>query len=160
MQKNGPAYYAAKAECQLSESCAELLLNIEDAYPSEAGVVFWQRTCRLNRGADASIQIIDDYVLDSEASASVSFSLMTLCEPLNIAPGMFELEYAMGKRVTVSYDSEQLLINFERIELTESRLRKNWGDTVYRVLLTTIRSEQIGTRKLLIKQSFIEEMSG
>lgn len=151
LQSSGEQYRAKDAAYSSTDAFAELKMDIGEAYPVEAGIGSWFRTCRLTRGETASVEIIDAYSLKTD-EADVSYNLMTPYEPVLTEDNRIMLEYACGSRVFVRYDTEHLKVNFERITLEESRLKHNWGDVMYRIVLAEKAPVQQGTRKITIER--------
>lgn len=135
LQKDGKNFRAKDVECSISDFCTEVRMNIEEAYPEKAGIDSWTRICRLNKGDRACVEVIDKYYL-KQALGQISFNLLTPCEPQIVAPGSIRLEYEAGKSVNLSYDKDNLFFKSEVIYLQESRLKKNWGEVIYRITLT------------------------
>ena len=149
LQKNGRQYKARDVRYDSTDLCSEISMDIAGAYPEDAGIVSWSRICRLNRNKQACVEIIDDYVL-KETASDVFFSLMTPWKPLLASPDLIELEDAQGHRAVIRYPYESLNARFERIELEESRLKRNWGDALYRIVLAEKASTLHGKRKVVI----------
>ncbi len=147
LQKNGRHYKAKAVQYNCTDLCAGISMDIADAYPEDAGIAGWTRVCRLNREGQACVEIIDDYAL-REPSSDISFSLMTPWEPQLASPGLIELEYARGYRAVVRYPHESLTARFERIDVDESRLKRNWGDALYRIVLEEKAEVLQGKRKV------------
>ena len=148
MQHDGIDYAAKDVEYAMDDGRAEMKADIAGAYPREAGIERWTRTCRLNRGGQASVEIIDDYSL--EKPADVAWSLITPLAPQTDEPGTIALEYAEGKKAVVGYDAGALTVSVEKIDFMESRLRGNWGDVMYRVLLREITPQKRATRNMAV----------
>jgi len=138
MQHDGRVYRAREASYREEADRTELSMDIASAYPEEAGIVAWRRSFCLKRGAEPGIDITDEYRL-SEPAAELFFSLMTPHRPLQTPQqteqGVFELEYDEGKRVTVAYDAGKLRMRTEKIAITDGRLGRNWGESVFRIVL-------------------------
>jgi hypothetical protein len=149
LQKDGAQFKAKNVNCHLTDSHTELEMDITDAYTQDADIVSWVRTCRLNRGDKASIEVMDDYVL-GEPTTDIFYSLMTPCVPHLVSPGLIELEYAQNHRAVIKYDHEHLLEHIEEIQLEESRLQRNWGKAMYRILLSEKNPVAKGIRKITI----------
>ncbi|RED52615.1 heparinase II/III domain-containing protein [Cohnella lupini] len=137
MQRDGGDYRADNAEYRLDGNGAEMKIDIARAYPDESGIRSWERAFRLLRKSGSSIEIVDRFSLN-EPTADISFSLMTLCPPVlsERESGKVWLEYAAGRRMRIEYDEERLTALSERIELTDWRLKANWGTEVYRLILS------------------------
>jgi len=132
-QAPGERYKASKVSYVMDEYKAELSLDISTAYPEEAGIKFWNRICRLNRGEKALIEIIDDFGLNKPSD--IMLTLMTPCLPVLDRGGEIVLEYQEGCRVQIEYDNDSLAASYECIPVKDARLTPVWGERVYRILL-------------------------
>ena len=77
-----------------------------------------------------SIRALDDPEISGDASQEAP-----VADRLEL-DGAIELEYAANKRVTLAYEAVALAASSEKIDIADDRLRGNWGDAVYRLLLT------------------------
>jgi hypothetical protein len=121
----GPAYHS-------DDSSAELSLGIAGAYPPEAGIRSWRRTCRLLRGSTPAVQVTDDFFLTAPAE-DIALSLMTPCPSRPAAPGSIDL--TVGATTLRLTPDPALLPVVETIDLDDPRLREAWGERLYRILL-------------------------
>ena len=149
LQKDGSEFKTADVKCLLNDSCAELTMDICGAYPEEAGIDSWIRTCRLNRGDDASVEVLDSFVL-KELTDDIVFNLITPCEPVIPSPGRIQLQYCEGKWAVLEYDDEHLSVQYEKIEIMGSKLKKHWGNDMYRIKLVEKEPVSKGMRRLKI----------
>lgn len=149
MQQNGERYRATNAECHLSDERAELKLDLASAYPEQAGIDTWLRSCALLRGTTPEIRITDQYALRQPVT-ELTYNLITPCEPIADGQATVRLTYAPGREAVLSFDGERLSCRFERIPLEDERLRGNWEERVYRIVLTEKAPVQAGTRTLKI----------
>lgn len=148
MQKEGGAYRAGAAEYRTDDEAAEMRLDIAGAYPAEAGIRSWERRFRLRRGVAGGIEIADTFALDGETT-SLFFSLMSVRPPVVLREaGRVELEIAPGRRLSIGFDAARLAASSERIELTDWRLRDNWGPEVHRIVLKLAYPMAAGEFKL------------
>lgn len=135
MQKEGGAYRAGAAEYRADDETAEMRLDIAGAYPAEAGIRGWERRFRLRRGVAGEIEIADKFALYGETK-ELFFSLMTARPPVvHQGAGCIELDISPVRRLRIGFDAARLAASIERIELTDWRLRDNWGPEVYRIVL-------------------------
>ncbi|UHS64218.1 heparinase II/III family protein [Agrobacterium vaccinii] len=123
MQKDGEAFAARDFRVDFTEQHAEISLDLDGAYPPEAGVQSYLRTVRLVRGQ--YVEIIDEH----EGERDAVLSLMTVEKP-RIAGNMMVLG-DLG-----SIDIEGAAVpTIETIEIADPRLRQSWPDTIYRTLI-------------------------
>ena len=130
MQASGREHQATKVTREANDAQALLAMNIEEAYPPEAGLTSWRRTFRFDRPGN-QIAIQDEYLL-SKSVPSITLTLMTPCKAVNSASGELLLSPAGLK---VLYDPQTFTPKIEEIAITDSRLRSSWGDKLYRILL-------------------------
>jgi hypothetical protein len=149
MQKDGKSYRAKNVDCRIKDTCTEMTMDISEAYPQEAGIDSWNRTIRLVRADKVSVEVIDDFRL-TNPSSDTFYSLMTPCEPIVIS-GEIKLAYSEGKAAFLQYDEANLSVTIDTIQLTESRLNRNWGDKMYRIVLKEKSAVQKGIRKISIR---------
>lgn len=134
MQKDGREFRATGVEHLAQDERVEMSLDLATAYPPEAGVRTWRRTCRLLRGAGPTVEIVDQFTLDSPTKA-VMLSLMTCCEPAQADRGALVLSCPDGPAARLSYDGEALGLEIERVSVDDRQLQAVWGDHLYRLLL-------------------------
>ncbi len=105
--------------------------DISKAYPEEAQVRKWVRSCSL-RGKALTIK--DDFVLDKAVAPNV-INFMTWGNVDISTPGIVRLA-AKGQAAVLEYDARKFTASVETKELPDTRLSNVWGPEVYRVSLT------------------------
>jgi hypothetical protein len=146
-QSPGQAFAARNVRAGLSESHAELKLDIAGAWPGEAGVERWERTFLLERGEKATVVVEDDWML-RHAPDSLVLTLMAAGDVDLIAPGTLRLA-GTNRPLIVDYDPAWSP-TIERIDVDDSRLTPVWGAFISRILLTLIGQEPNGRAALRI----------
>jgi hypothetical protein len=132
MQDAGRRYEARDVRYDVDDSFAQLLMDIAPSYPDQAGVNSWKRSVRLNRGRD--IQITDAFEL-KQPSADIVQTLLTPCRVNLENSGKVLFDAGEQTTVALQYNPEQIHAETETIPLEDGRLRRVWGETLYRVLL-------------------------
>jgi hypothetical protein len=130
MQMPGRQFAASEVTHEADDKVAQLAMNIEHAYPPEAGLKSWRRTFRFDR-AQNEIEIRDRYALN-KAAGDITLTLMSPCRAVENSPGELTLQPA---GVRVSFDAKALHAATEEINITDGHLRSSWGDRLYRILL-------------------------
>lgn len=130
MQKPGPQYAASEVTHEVNDKVAQIGMNIEHAYPPEAGLKSWRRTFRFDRGRK-EIEIADRYAL-SKATSDITLTLMTPCKMIESAPGELTLQPA---GIKISFDAKAFRAVSEEIKIEDHHLASSWGDVLYRILL-------------------------
>ncbi|WP_217594691.1 heparinase II/III family protein [Cohnella sp. GbtcB17] len=148
-QHVGGEFRASNVVYECAGDVSHLSMDIAGAYPPEAGIVSWHRAVALGRSGRAVVEIADDFKLN-EPTRDIVYTLMTPCRPVERAPGTILLEYRPGSFAEIEYDKERLSFSQETIPVVDARLRRNWGDTVYRILLSEKSAVSEGRRMLRV----------
>lgn len=130
MQHAGRQYAASEVSYQADEQQVQLGMNIEGAYPAEAGLKTWRRTVRLDRAKD-EIEIRDQWAM-RKAAGEITLTLMTASKAVEHGAGELVIAEA---GVRVSFDPKSFVASVEEIATNDARLHASWGDRVYRVVL-------------------------
>lgn len=109
--------------------------DIAGAYPEEASVESWRRGYMLR---DKGVDITDGGKLRSCHGATVLTYMVAVAPQMEA--GRITLALRNGVR-TICYDAKSLEARYEPIPLTDPRLSKVWGDTIYRIQLTAKRNQ-------------------
>jgi hypothetical protein len=133
MQGAGREFAASDVSCHADDRAAEFRLNIAAAYPKEAHIESWKRTLRLDRERN-QVTLTDDYALAKPAQA-ITLTLMTPCAVSNDGAGTLALAAGAGNTVRIAYDAQVFTPVVEEIKLEDSKLRGEWGDRLFRILL-------------------------
>lgn len=112
-------------------------LDLAGAYDRGAGIVRWWREVFLERrdaGGAARIRWHDDWELDHDPE-SVVLHLLASAEPDSGQPGRL-LVPVPARALRIDYDSTAFdSPAIERIPLDDRRLRRAWGDALWRITL-------------------------
>ncbi|MEK0313233.1 heparinase II/III domain-containing protein [Cohnella sp. 56] len=154
LQRNGAAYRAKDSAYEAEAAAAaggasRLSLDIADAYPEAAGIRAWRRTFELARADRPQVEVTDRFELSGE-TADIFYSLMTPCEPVPAADGTIRFEYAPGAWAVLEFDEAHLEASVEVIANMESRLIRNWGERMNRIVLREKEPVAAGTRTIRI----------
>jgi hypothetical protein len=90
-QIEGRIYKATNVMYHYDDQEAAITVNIEKAYPEESRVCYWKRTCRLSRGSEKYIEIMEKFKL-FELSDDIKLTYMTPCKPVYKSQGDFDNE--------------------------------------------------------------------
>jgi len=135
MQKFGIQYRSQFVQYQQSDSQASMTLDISGAYPSIAGIKFWNRTVLLDR-SHQEIRINEAYRADT-AVQSFTLSLMTPCEVVSVGSDSLMVKIQQGKEeksALLCFDHRQIVPTVEQIPLEDEKLKHAWGDRLFRIL--------------------------
>ncbi|WP_321476370.1 heparinase II/III family protein [uncultured Paludibaculum sp.] len=129
MQQAGRRFEARSVASSTDDKAAVFGLEMQHAYPPEAGVQSWRRQMRLDRAAN-SIAIEDQFRLSR--NQSLELSLISIRLPREVAPGEVHLEGGF----ILKYDPALRAV-IDQHSAADARLRPIWGSTVHRIRLTT-----------------------
>jgi hypothetical protein len=146
MQGAGREFAASDVTYHSDDRAAELQLNIERAYPAEAGIERWRRVLRLDREKN-QVEITDRYRL-KRAAGKITLTLMTPVMPRETGAG----ELALGG-VRVRYDGRALRPVIEEKTVEDAHLRSVWGERLYRILLTAEKPPAEGSFAVRVTQA-------
>ena len=146
MQHDGGEYTASDVSYDLSDSCDRIRMNIAGAYTPDSKIRVWNRSVELDRDAGA-VLVRDAY--ETEGESTTDFHFMTLKEPV-LEDGKLVVDCGDGSVATLSFDAAALSGKVEKIVLEDARLRKNWGDTIYRTTLSDKAPTAAATREFRI----------
>jgi hypothetical protein len=110
---------------------AKLAFELAGAYPPEAGVLSWQRSCLLRRGDSPQVTVSDSFRLSSPME--VKFPLFTPCG-FALEEGKAILKTSAGRRVAMTWDPEKLDVLSAPLESDEPFLDAAWGTTLRRLI--------------------------
>ncbi len=130
MQKDGADFKAFDVLYETSEDLVKFSLELAGAYPAEAAVKSLKRDLVFKRGE--GITLTDQYEL-SRVNGPFTLNLLVARKPGLVCPGKILLA---DNGLTISFSAERFDPLFETIEIDDSRLRRSWGERIYRIVLT------------------------
>ena len=155
-QQPGEQFAAHIVNYTATTDMTQLILDIARAYPQEAGLKYWLRTIRLNRGQSVTLE--DNYELD-HTPQSLTLSLLTASYVLPDTAGVIQListdlpNDRMSGSGVIRYDAGRLAPSVEPIAITDSRMSHVWGARLYRILLAATAPCEQDTWKLEISEA-------
>jgi len=136
MQSPGIEFAAKDASSESDAEKAHISLDIADAYPAEANLKTWRRNLTLVRGQE--IRVEDQYALAKVADA-LRMSLLTPCV-VEISDGQIKLgkrdlsEGRSAGEACIHFDVDQMAVEVERIDLSDGKSKRYWGDCLSRIV--------------------------
>lgn len=135
MQQEGAKYAAQDVTYEAGDRFARLTLDLARTYPDAARVERWQRTVTLHRGED--VEMGEDYRLLAFVQP-FTLNFLTPLKPEATEPGRVRLPDPGGARSYVLvYDADRFTPSTETIAVRDTRMRGSWGETLYRLVLTS-----------------------
>lgn len=151
MQSAGRQFQATKVEHEATAASAKFSLNIEEAYPKEAGLKSWRRVLELDRSKN-ELALQDKWELTGDGK--IEWTFMTPCTVSIPVAGELLLErLELGSpKVRLRYDASAVAAAVEKIPITDARLKGSWGTSVSRVLLKMAAAKTSGQLQVRVLQ--------
>jgi len=127
------ALKATDVSYRSDESRRVLGMNMERAYPPEAGIVSLRREIVHESGETPSVSVTDDVEVKA-GPVELAVPLYTPHAPELPAPGAVQMG-AGNRRLRLHYDPSTVSCTAETIDLTDPGLRSIWGPVLHKVLL-------------------------
>lgn len=137
VQHEGKEYRAAQAESIHHEDSYGIAMDISGAYPHEAEIELWKRSCILKDGDPSYIEIWDEYTFKKEkAGAEIVHNFMFACEPVCISEGKYHIGTEDGTTLCLEFKGAWHKASTEKIKIKDELLASFWNGEVYRLQLT------------------------
>ena len=150
-QMPGAAFLASAVLSSVTNEQSSLELDIASAYGPEAGVRSWKRTSTIFRGSTARVEVTDDFVLEAE-STNLVWNLMTVDPVSVVSPGELIASHD-GRRLRIRFDGTMLEPSFERVAVTDERLRPVWNDEVWRIRFQLLQPFTTGSITMVFERA-------
>jgi len=154
-QHEGRDYFAEDVICIQNDDESRLSMELKNAYPKEAGILNWKREIALvrkseNENETSKIVIKDEYSLDDVRP--VNSYLVTPVKPEVSDDKDGGLKFIIdGEIIKLDFTSKgSYKIMVEETPPLESRLIRNWGDKLYRIVISEEASS--GVNEIIIKR--------
>lgn len=130
----GKDYKAENVKHEFSSNHSSLQLNIEKAYPIDAGVKEWVQTTSLDREHDCVVSRAQFNLVSN--TTHVEQVLMCYGEPHFIKKGIIALQDGC---VWLKYDESILTPSWEKLKMNDGIMKEQWNNNVYRLVLTVTK---------------------
>ncbi|PYI55709.1 heparinase II/III domain-containing protein [Paenibacillus flagellatus] len=148
-QSAGGGFAAGRVAYRTGDGRSELEMELAGAYPEEAGIVSWIRSCTLQRGDRSRVEIADRYKL-RHANGRIALHLMAADAPQLETNGVLLLGSGNERR-RLSFDGERMGCTVERIAIGDEKLKRTWGEAVYRIALDVKAPELEGEWRIVVE---------
>ena len=136
-QPEGASYTARNVVYRKFPDRIVFRMNLEKAYPAEAGITTWARNIRAEK---KGVVIVTDSFSAAKPFTSLTQTFMTVCGADTTVSGKIVLTTEHGKKVLLEYDAKTFAVRTEAMTLTtpeEQGLKDSWhGRTITRILLS------------------------
>lgn len=131
-QRPGRSFQATNVRYVERDSGPRLSLNLEKAYPAEAGLVALEREIGLERRPEACVRVRDSFEL-RESPATFRLHLFSVSAVRKARPGHLAIR-CRPRPLLVKHDPA-MEVTIEEIPLEDPKLRAGWGPGVFRTTL-------------------------
>ncbi|MFO7611173.1 MAG: heparinase II/III family protein [Clostridia bacterium] len=121
-------------------------MDIQEAYPREAGIIRWHRSFSLDDNT-GTIKVTDEYKLSSETNM---IRLTILSRPRPVINGNEIMLEASGSRMLISAGNN-VRASFEEASMDDEKLLNDWGGMLYRISLHIKEASSCGIIEIKIK---------
>ncbi|MBR1630656.1 MAG: heparinase II/III family protein [Paludibacteraceae bacterium] len=143
-QQHGAQYKAGAMNVDQKRQQASI--EIASAYPDASHAQNWTRTYQLNK---SELTITDRFQITNPTMPNVVHFMLR--GDIDIStPGYVNIRVD-NQQLRLTYDAQQLTAELETITLTDERLRRVWGEQIYRLNLTDSRLKPTDTYSFHIK---------
>jgi hypothetical protein len=130
-QPPGAEFHAELIGLDDCEANVQLEFELAGAYPPEAGVVSWRRSCLLRRGKSPLATVTDSFLLSRPME--VKFPLFTPCS-FDIGEGKVIFKISPDSGVAMTWDPQALHITSAPLESDEPFPDISWGTKLRRLI--------------------------
>jgi len=128
-----------------------LSMDIQGAYPADAGINKWQRQIIINKSG--KVEVTDSYQATAPVKA-LTQTFMTVCPADISTPGKIIFSLHNGKKITLDYNAAAWSVSKEKIKFTtpeDEGVKASWHhQDIYRLLLTAKNNLSNGQVKYII----------
>jgi hypothetical protein len=132
-QKDGREFQATAVEFADAGKTQRLSMNLERAYPAEAGLKSLRREITVQRGASMSIDVRDTATAVSGV-AKLRYTFYTVGTVSSQAPGRLRVECG-GRALVMHVEPATAVTTVEPVDVADPIMRKNWGPRLYRIVV-------------------------
>ncbi|MBN2558605.1 MAG: heparinase II/III family protein [Clostridia bacterium] len=138
-QSCGYEYKAINTAFKDNGKMSMLSMDIQEAYPPEAGIIRWHRSFSLDDGTGV-ITVFDEYKLSSETN---TIRLTLLSRPRPVINGNEIMLEASDSRMLISAGND-VQASFEEALMDDEKLLNDWGGMLYRISLHIEKASSCG----------------
>lgn len=150
MQCDGKDYRAEDTLITIDDEDDSISMELRNAYPVDVAVRSWRRTIGLYRGGTPRVVVSDSYA--GLGDGLTKYNFISRAKP-SVEDGNVMFSVADGLSAAMSFDSESLEVDVEDIPITESRMLRNWGGMVWRIVFTEKTRVSDAERRFIITRS-------
>ena len=146
VQEEGRKYSASNVS--YSNHLNEVLFSqdISKTYPDSVGVIKWESIYLHQKGK--SITISQTFEL-KENPSEIVIPILLATAPNTSINGKLIITTGDGEKFSVDYDAKLFVVTIEEIKLTDQKIARNWGSSIYRACFKMNHPSKKGNYKLV-----------
>ena len=149
MQKQGIDYKASSIKYNVSGTLASLSMDLASAYPTEAGVISWNRNFSFDQ-KKGSVTISEKYKLSRfKEAATVNFLINGTVALVN--SGLLRIRNPQGKTLSLVFNPDEFDYEIETRKIDDARLAVSWHNDLTRLVLRKKGKRLVGKHTILFK---------
>jgi hypothetical protein len=131
-QKDGREFQATGVAFRDQTSSQSLIMNLEKAYPAEAGIESLRRELHFIRAPASQVQIRDNWTL-SRGPSNMRYHFYAAAPVEQLQAGRLAIRSG-SSRLLFEYDPPGMSVRQETVTVEDETLRSNWGGRLYRIV--------------------------
>jgi hypothetical protein len=132
-QKDGREFEATAVEFLDAGKTQRLAMNLERAYPADAGLKSLRREVEVRRGVGMAIDVRDTAVPNAGAT-DLRYTFYTVGPVRVVAPGRLAVDCG-GRTLTMRVEPASARTTVARVHVTDPTMRQNWGAVLHRLTI-------------------------
>jgi hypothetical protein len=132
-QKDGREFQASSVEFRDGAGGPYLTMNLERAYPAEAGLQSIRREIDMGRTPAASVTVRDRWTL-AKGPGRIRYTFYTVSAADSPQPGQVVIHLA-PRKLLLDYEPAAAKVQVERVPLADPIMRGNWGPELHRIVV-------------------------
>ncbi|GAK52206.1 hypothetical protein U14_03457 [Candidatus Moduliflexus flocculans] len=153
-QAAGRKFQVSNVAFTENETTQTLSMNLETAYPPEAGLRSLRRTITFEHGNPARIHIQDTFETESDAP-TFEVNLFTPQQVRMLQAGTLLIQ-TQPRLLLLTFDPEHLRVEIAAVSVDDPTLRDIWGEQLRKIAFTCRHAGRTGDYSLLFRASDCE----
>jgi len=142
-QAAGRTHRATQVAFRKTDDAVHLAMNIEQAYPKEAGLESLRREFEFVRRKPAMLRVRDTFELD-DGPADIRTVMYAALPVEHLGPGRLAIG-CRPRRLVLDYSPADMHAAVETVPLEDKKLRSSWGEQLYRISVEYRIEERAGS---------------
>jgi hypothetical protein len=143
-QKEGREFQATAVSFTDNGRGQRLSMNLERAYPPEAGLRTLRREIEIQRAPAMTIDVRDT-VIGAAGTPALRYTFYTIGSVRQPAPGRLAIDCG-ARTLWVDFQPASARAGVMPVDVTDSIMAKNWGPRMYRVVIEVLGAGPVSFR--------------